>query len=38
MDIINAMRAWQGLSVANSPEELGLPSNCSSAYAKEFLQ
>ena len=38
MDIINSMRSWQGLSVANGPEELGLPSNCSSAYAKEFLQ
>lgn len=41
MDIINAMRAWQGLSVANGPEELGLASNCGSAAkqtAQEFLQ
>ena len=38
MDIIKALRAWQGLSVANGPEELGLPSNCSSAYARKFLQ
>ena len=44
MDIINSMRAWQGLSVANGPEELGLSPNCSSAMqqkqnlAQEFLQ
>jgi len=46
MDIINAMRAWQGLSVANGPEELGLSPNCSSATKNprhiprpaEFLQ
>ena len=44
MDIINAMRSWQGLSVVNGPEELGLSPNCASALeskrvsAQEFLQ
>lgn len=46
MDIINAMRSWQGLSDANGPEELGLSPNCFSAKQNprkiplpaEFLQ
>lgn len=44
MDIINAMRSWQGLSVANGPTELGLSANCGSArqakrvQPQEFLQ
>lgn len=39
MAIINAMRAWQGLGVANSPEEVGLSSNCSAQFTpQEFLQ
>ena len=34
-DIINAMRAWQGLSKANSMEEIGLPKHCKSSH-QEF--
>lgn len=37
-DIINAMRAWQGLPHANSPSDVGLPSNCYSNGVEEFLQ
>lgn len=36
--IINAMRAWQGLSVASSPDQVGLPSNCYSNELEQFLQ
>jgi len=39
LDIINAMRKWQGLSEVSSAEEAGLPSHCTSASkAQEFLQ
>lgn len=37
MDIVNAMRKWQGLAQANDASSLGLPANCNSASPKEFL-
>jgi alpha-amylase len=37
-DIINAMRQWQGLSQANSMEEIGLPQKCSSTLSQYMKQ
>lgn len=36
--IIQAMRAWQGLGAANDITELGLPANCNSAFHHAFLE
>jgi alpha-amylase len=37
IEIINAMRKWQGLGAANGPEDLGLSPNCVSNSVEQFL-
>lgn len=38
LDIIQAMRNWQGLEYKANPEDLGLPSSCKGGSPSEFLQ